>query len=123
MKDLQPIGLCNVIYKIISKVLTSFLQPYMNSMIDTEQSAFTSNHFISNNILINHEVMHSLKLRRKYRNYSMAIKLDIIKDYKCVEWPYLEYILNFWLQWHLDKLDYELHFHCFLLNSNQWSQD
>lgn len=33
MKDLQPIGLCNVLYKIIAKILMLCLQPFMNKVI------------------------------------------------------------------------------------------
>lgn len=94
MSDLRPIGLCKVLYKIISKVLTTHLQPFMDSLIGKEHSAFTKNRLISDNILINHEVMHSLKLRRKYKNYGMVVKLDVSKAYECVEWPYLEHMLR-----------------------------
>lgn len=34
MKDMRPIGLCNVLYKIIAKVLANRLQPLMPNMID-----------------------------------------------------------------------------------------
>lgn len=65
MRDLHPIGLCNVIYKIISKILTSRLQQIMDDIIREEQSAFLKGRFVSNNILINHEIMHILKQREK----------------------------------------------------------
>lgn len=90
MKDLRPIGLCNVLYKIISKVLTLWLQLHMNSLIDMEHSAFTRGRLISDNILFCHEIMHNLKHRKKRKNYGMALKLDINKAYDSIEWGYLE---------------------------------
>lgn len=36
IKDLRPIGLCNAFYKIIAKILTSRMQPFMDSIIDEE---------------------------------------------------------------------------------------
>lgn len=53
MKDLRPISLCYVLYKVISKIFTSRLLPYMNSVIGDEQSAFIRGRLISDNILLN----------------------------------------------------------------------
>lgn len=36
MRDQRPIGLCNVTYKIISKLHTLRLKPFMNLLIDHE---------------------------------------------------------------------------------------
>lgn len=38
--DLWPIGLCNVFYKIIAKVLVNRLRPFMDLIVDVEQNAF-----------------------------------------------------------------------------------
>lgn len=81
MKHYRPISLCNVLYKIVSKVLTHRLQPFMHCLVSEEQNAFTKGRLILNNIIIRHEVMHHLKLRKKNKNYEMALKLDINKAY------------------------------------------
>lgn len=67
MRDLRTITLCNIFYKIIAKVLSNRLKPFMDSLI--EQNAFVKDRLITNNNLICHEIMHSLKLRKKGKNY------------------------------------------------------
>lgn len=67
MRDLRTITLCNIFYKIIAKVLSNRLKPFMDSLI--EQNAFVKDRLITNNNLICREIMHSLKLRKKGKNY------------------------------------------------------
>lgn len=94
MRDMRPIGLCNVLYQIIVKVL-SIRCPFTDFLVDGEQNAFVKNRLIFYNILICHEVMHSLKLRKKGRNYGMTLKMDISKAYKRVEWAFLKHMMHY----------------------------
>ena len=75
----RPIALCNVIYKIISKVISNHLKPLLPKLIISEQSRFVEGRPILDGVILVHEVLHSLKITRKL---GMMIKLDIEKAYE-----------------------------------------
>lgn len=60
MTELRPISLCNVGYKIISKVLCQRLKTCLPYLISETKSAFVAGRLISYNILMAHEMFHGL---------------------------------------------------------------
>ena len=94
MFDFRQISLCNVIYKIISKVLANRLKPALPRIISPTQSAFVLGRLITNNVLVAYEMLHTMHARKKGKKGSMALKLDISKAYDLVKWQFLQGIME-----------------------------
>lgn len=89
----RPIALCNVILKIITKILAGRLRPLLDRLIHSSQAAFIPNRAIGDNIIINHEVMHYLNTKKGKHGY-LAIKIDLAKAFDRVEWQILATIFQ-----------------------------
>lgn len=92
MKDYKPISCCNVLYKVISKILANRLKIILPSFIAPNQSAFIKNRLLMENLLL------ATELVKDYHKTDVsprcAKKIDISKAFDFVQWPFLLKVLD-----------------------------
>lgn len=92
MKDYRPISLCNVIYKVISKIIAKRLKMLLPQFISDNQSAFVKDNLLIENVLL------ATELVKDYHKDSVStrceIKIDISKAFDMVQCSFLLNILE-----------------------------
>ena len=99
-----PISLCNVIYKIISKLFMNRLKKVLHKLISPWRMAFVPGRKIQENTFLAQEIIHEIK-KKKGKLGWMGLKIDMEKAYDRIEWSFLRMVMtNFgfpqiWIQW------------------------
>ena len=94
MHQYRPISLCNVLYKIFSKVLANHLKTILPTIITEHELAFTKDRLISDNILVAFETLHCMHKHNSSTTRFMTLKLDMSKPFDRVEWTFLEDLMT-----------------------------
>lgn len=77
--DFRPISLCNVTYRIISKVLANRLKDVIPSLISKFQNAFVKGRNISDNIILAGEMLHTSIRKRDPKSSGVVIRLTLLR--------------------------------------------
>ena len=93
MTQFHPINLCNMVYRIVSKVLANRFKNVFPYVISDNQSASVPGCLITDNVLLAFEVLHYMKNKRRGKIAHMAIKLHMSKAFDQVEWDYLKQMM------------------------------
>lgn len=93
MRDFRPISLCNVIFKIITKLIANRLKQCMQYLIRPEQRSFIAGRQSSDNIIIAQEAIHTMRNKKRANGY-VAIKVDMEKAYDRLDWQFLRNTLE-----------------------------
>lgn len=92
--DFMLISLCNVLYKIIAKVMANRLKHILPDILSPTQSAFVPSRLITDNVIVAFESMHSMKIRMRGREGFMILKLGMSNAYDRIEWSFLISIME-----------------------------
>lgn len=89
----RPIALCNVLIKIITKVIANRLKGLLPKLVSENQCSFVPKRQGIDNVVILQEVIHTLRNKRGRKGY-IIVKLDLEKAYDRLEWGFLRTILQ-----------------------------
>ena len=88
-----PISLCNVVYKVISKILVGRLGPLLDKMVDSAQVAFVPSRCIMENIMLAQEIVHNF-IHMKRKKGFLGVKIDFQKAYDRMKWRFIQWVLK-----------------------------
>lgn len=92
IQEYRPIACCNMVYKVISKLLVSKLQSILGGLVGEEQVVFIPGGYLQDNVIMTHLLVNGYN--RKHISPRAMIKVDIRKAYDSIEWKFIRYTLQ-----------------------------
>lgn len=87
MKDYRPISCCNVLYKVISKLIANRLKVILLKCIAVNQSAFIKERLLLENVLLATELVKDY--HKDMISSRCAMQIDISNAFDSVQWSLL----------------------------------
>ena len=87
MRDYRPIACCNVLYKVVSKILANRLKVLLPRVITENQSAFIKGRLLLENVLLASELVKDY--HKEAVSPRCVLKIDISKAFDSVQWSFV----------------------------------
>lgn len=93
LRDLRSTSVCNVLYKILVKVLANRFKVLLLGIISSSQFVFVPGKLISDNDMVAFEFIHFMKRKKRSKKWEVALKININKAYDRVDQNFLKLLM------------------------------
>lgn len=88
--DYRPISLCNILYKIVSKIIATRIRNILSLHLSQEQHGFLKDRNILDAVALAQECLHYMH-NRKFE--AALLKINLKEAYDCVNWGFIQCLL------------------------------
>ena len=90
--DYRPISCCNIVYKLISKIVANRLKPILSKCVSPNQAAFLKGRSLGENVILATEQIKDYNKSTCHK--SAMLKIDLRKDFDTACWDFVIKVLE-----------------------------
>ena len=90
IKCFRPVSLLNVLYKLLTKILSTSLSAVLETIINRDQTGFIKGRYIGENIRL---ILDGMAKTKNEDTGGLLLLCDWSKAYDCIDWGYLRHVI------------------------------
>ncbi|MCO5588390.1 hypothetical protein L7F22_042345 [Adiantum nelumboides] len=94
LRQWRPITLMSSVYKILARLITARLRPWLSDLIHLSQTSFVQDRSILDNVVTFYETVEWVEWARQTEQPIVIMLLNFEKAYDKVDWGFLEGTLS-----------------------------